>query len=855
MIRSGNLIHVISFFFCLNILFSFPGYSQTDVNSPENVKKKDNKTTSTTNTTKTKQTSGSTEGKIWTFQTKPEKNSKYPKGQGIEIVRAQEGEYLYIEKGNHGILVFRGGIILRYGDMDMYADEVKYNPKTGEFFGEGNIVIRDNDQTIYGDQFVFDNNKKIGVILNPSLSYNNINFKAESITIVPDEMYVLAKTIFTGCEVINPHYFFRASKVWISTENDVIALGVLYYVGLTPVFYLPFLLQTDIGTGIRTLYGNSNANGHYLQNTYSFGISRKKTSIFPEHASILADIYQYNGWYFGAYFNRKSPDLKYDISLGVARYMYRDVLTGTKRVTNYILLKNGSIGTKDDYWYEFDMNLNSTLFRNTKKDTSSQLMLVFEQYNNASFGKNFKQRHIPSNSFDSFWINRTLPNTEKLYRDTIWQAHFTQTWAEASLNVKLQRQNRWSKGANSNAEYSYLVKNDILPEVIFRTNTSIIQPKGEIFSGARNEFVGEVRRENEYKFGSSYKTINYYSALDGVRFYLPFVTVIRAAGLGAKGQKTEFAANSAASTSEDGRNSYLFGFSQNLIRIGLPEAYLFGQHEIQYAFFRDDPDPTFGNQLYHAVLVGGVVDMAPFFNMRIVSGRDLREYPNAVAELDRWLPVTAMARFDYDFVNKTPSMGYPFTRRKPYFGISIENRFDYQIRFEKPGMNTLSLYFNVGGYKFLFLREIFFMQTGISWLHDFNNNLRNQLVYELNTEIEVAKYWLIFADLRSRFVNDTPEDPYSNFGTSVTNNLSGVVSPFSVDKISAGIEHNLHRWVLRLSYTISRVWIPDGVDTKQWKGFYEKGVFLTMNLTDYPALGLPETTLYEYNPRLDQDFN
>jgi hypothetical protein len=61
-----------------------------------------------------------------------------------------------------------------------------------------------------------------------------------------------------------PHYYFKAKKLWIYKNNEIAAISAIYYVGQTPVFYWPLLLQSDTGTGVVTQYGNNITRGHFL---------------------------------------------------------------------------------------------------------------------------------------------------------------------------------------------------------------------------------------------------------------------------------------------------------------------------------------------------------------------------------------------------------------------------------------------------------------------------------------------------------------------------------------------------------------------------------------------------------------
>jgi len=771
----------------------------------------------------------------------------------IEIIRATQGEYLKAQKSGDNILIFQGGIILKIRNQILKADLVKYNQSTGEIYGEGHISLDDGIQLIEGDNFIYDNKHQYGIIYNAKGTLEPVYYIGSSIKIASDDSYVLSIAEFSDCEADSPHYHFKARKIWIRKNNQITALGIIYYVSSLPVFYLPVMVQTDLGTGIYTLYGYQKNMGHYAQNTYFFGFHQKKNNILPSDGALMYDYYQYSGWYLGNYIEKKSDFLNYEVKAGVARYHYRNIIqtpNGISINTNLIQKPDGSIGKKDEYWYELNGQLKGVWKKSFQQDASSSMYVNVFEYNNYAFQSNFGFRHIPTSTMDAIWYNRLFPHSSSIpnYK-TYWEFQYSENWAESNFLLKIRRDREWNSYKQS--EYKYYPLSDILPEIQYKRSWYLVDPVyNSIFGGIRNEINLLSSMKSSYLRGTKVKDEFGYNMNSVTRIIFPFTTffsVNPGIGYGIQKIQSYYTTTQPASLLEDKRKSYQYYLLTGDILLGVPLFLLQATYENKMAYKPDYQDLVFNDQISHKVDLSFSSDFYPFYYLNVYSSRDLRGYPYPVKENKLWDPLSFLANTEYDFSAKITSFGY-VRKKKHYNTIGLENLYQYNIQFLNHANNNLTFYYAVGGYRILYFKELVYLKTGVGWYHDFLNPFKNKIYLVNMIELMLNDYWKILGKFESKaekLTDSTKSNPYSKFNSK---NIKANGLPFSIDSMNIAVEHDLHRWVLRLSYSYDKSWLSFGTYNESWLGYYEQSVYFSITLKSFGGFGISQQQLYHYTP-------
>lgn len=774
-------------------------------------------------------------------------NAKDSKDGSIELLRAEEGEYLHGAESKEGVMIFRGGIVLRLNKALLYAEVIKYNPKTGELYGEGGVRYEDGLQKVTGEKFIYNNKYKAGVIYNVTAEFEPLYYIGDSLKISSSESYTLIDAFFTVCDEKDPHFSIRASKVWVQPDNQMGAVDILYYAGGVPIFYLPVLAQTELGTGILLLYGNNVTFGHFVQMSYFLDLSGPGFGrLLPESTMLMFDYYQYQGLFFGVEMQKKQKELLYDIHLSMAQHRYYDIMSGTSGEiirSHLIQQSDGSYAAQEEWWHGVSINLKTNWKHQNSKDSSSSITLQVEDYSDYDYRQKYLNRNIPKSSLDSVLL-QTFPQRMPLDNELSWSLLYEENWDDNSFSLFFKNRRQWGS-VTSDKNYQYYPMEDILPQLSYQKNSQIIHPDGFLFGGAYNNLSLSSRLVNSYKEGELSNTKEEIHIRDQVLFFFPFLEYLSFTPSVGYGVQKHFSQDRFASNElENRRNSYHYFFTQNSLYLGVPVFLLSATYEYQQALLQEEVDPTFGDQISHLLLFEVSSNPADWAHLALRIGRDLRTYPNdPVAENLRWTPLIAETTLHYDFTGNT--LYGSGIRKREYATLALEERFSYLTQFSSPGVNSLGLYFLTGGYKSPLFRRLTELSIGIEWIHDFLNPLGNKLLFYTGVDIEPFRYWRFGSQITSRAdILNSAGDSYGK----LNDFFNGGESPFLLDQVAIYIEHDLHYWVLKLSYELNMQFTTFGTNSQHRAGYYDQVFYFTMTMKDFPAVGIPETQLYQFNP-------
>jgi len=787
-------------------------------------------------------------GNDWKIQ---EIDSVLAQGKGsIEIIHAARGEYIKAYKSKEGILIFQGGIILKMNQAYLFAETVKINPETGEVYAEGDITLKDGVNEVKGSSFLYNIKMKTGVIYKIDAYFEPVYYMGESIKISSSEDYTISAAYLSTCEADSPHYFIKAKKLWIQPDNRIIASGVVYYVGDVPVFYLPLLVQTDIGTGIESLIGYSQGHGLYLQNTYFFGMNR--SPIGPDNAQLMFDYYQLDGFYFGNYMEKHSQLLNYEFTIGGAWHKNKELSTlpgASPGFTNLIKQPDGSYKKEEEFWYELNGGIKVRWRDNTVKDAQSSIDLKFIDYSNPEFLNLYKRRHIPTSSIDSFWWNREIDTSYPPLRDTLWSFNYTENWGGNHFNMLLERKKRWIRPPGEST-YSYKPLVDIFPKIDFNKEWYLLKPKGKYFNGARNIFKIKILGNTEFTGGTEIDRGFSYDISDNTMLFFPIFNILTYNPSVGYGLTNRFTRNeNIYDLIENKRKSYQYLTAEHSLKLGVPVAMLSLKHSFTYITKTEEVDPVIGRDLQHYILFSANGDYSPFGSFSAFIVRDMRNLEFFQSEKDRWSPLVLQGNLIIDFVNGSEYL-VPVTRSRQsnYFILSLENRFGYDIHFQTPLYNELSASIDLGGYKFLFFQALRQFKTGFIWDHDFLNNQRNFIRAFFEINIDLFRYWgfLFGVNSGSSLLSDSVDArPYNVITTNPAILFNNKETPFILNDLHASIRHDLHRWELEVEFSLNRSWYSTGADELNGNSYYDKRVFLSINLKGFEGAGVPKTEVFQ----------
>lgn len=192
-------------------------------------------------------------------------------------------EYIRIK----GIAEGRGNVGIKYENIGIYADYIKVDFKNNEIRANGNISFISQSGKIIGDSITYNMTTKKGEVYNASTFSPPLYYSGKVIKKISDDRAEVDKGLFTTCDLKDPHYSLRASRISIEMDKMVTASNVGIYVGPIPVFYLPLLvfpLREGAVSWFFPTIGYSQEKGIYIKAGYNYSpISSLYGSIFLEY--------------------------------------------------------------------------------------------------------------------------------------------------------------------------------------------------------------------------------------------------------------------------------------------------------------------------------------------------------------------------------------------------------------------------------------------------------------------------------------------------------------------------------------------------------------------------------------------
>ena len=791
-----------------------------------------------------------------------EKTKKKAEKSVVELLRSSETEYLAFEQGKENIIIFRGGVHLKFKDNVLKAETIKFNPNTGEIFGEGNVEWRSSDKKLQGDSFFFDNENQTGILFKGKTDIQPLYYHGDSFQQLKKDHYLVSVASFTTCELKNPHYSFRAKKVWIYPNNKLVALHILYQVADIPVFYWPLIFQTDLGTGILTLYGNNRDQGHYLQNTYYFSLPPplNEYPFLPGQGKILFDYYQYTGELYGLFLNQRSKHLNYDLDFRLANYRRENtvcdrVFSGDQSLcneskTNFFLDDGGGGGgviTQKRLWWKIDMTLNAQWV--SKKKVHSRVVFEITESRHRNFDPEFGNRIEPQTTLNSIYFGPIFQSIGPQNID--WRAEYNLNTKNTFFNLQFQRIFRWNQ-ITDELESKYEPSYDILPRMDFSTRHQIAKPQKNFFKGLWLIFnaKGNITRtltEGSYDwttFGgySDLKNLHQFSFTKWLSFNPYFLYGLK---------YTTATPQTPARRLESRRQSYHNLAVKAPVQIGDPSLYFKAEYEYHYLILREFQDPTFRNQGPHLLnfLLKG--DFYPYLMISLDTKRDLRRYPYPLDERFLWAPIKLFTEVRYDLLQKESAseiFGKKFT-----LYASWDNTYRYLVRFDRHGTNDTHLNFGARNIKPVLIKNINQVAFSLGWHHDFVDIRQDDLNFRFKLDLQVL------SDLRCILETNSRADQFERYTQDVNffedilagfNPFSGEKqnTVFNLDFLRLTLEHELHRWTLRLYYERYRRTIFFGSALENRASFYQQGIYISLTLSDFKFFETSPAQIFRDNP-------
>jgi LPS-assembly protein len=160
------------------------------------------------------------------------------------VVNGDSVDYQAEEK----LITAEGNVKVSYKDVIAFADKAEVNIDTSVAYLVGNVRIEHEGGILYGENIVYDFEKKTAEIKEIFFEDEPFYVSAEKAQRVSGERYELDQACFTTCGPLDqPRKFFdykiKAKTVELYPGDKIVAKNVFFQVGDVPVLYLPYYMQ------------------------------------------------------------------------------------------------------------------------------------------------------------------------------------------------------------------------------------------------------------------------------------------------------------------------------------------------------------------------------------------------------------------------------------------------------------------------------------------------------------------------------------------------------------------------------------------------------------------------------------
>ncbi len=180
----------------------------------------------------------------------------------------------------NGIAIADRNVSIEFGTTSVFADRAEFNPKTKDLTVTGNVRIYQDGDLFVGEKAIYNIDTK--AINADQLSGGSLPFlfKAETFKTEAEDFLRATNARVTTHDSSKPDFNWRARTVRIYPDDRIVFSNVTWFVGKTPILWLPYLYQSlEDAVSFSISPGYSNLFGAYLLTRYSFPIGDNMSAV------------------------------------------------------------------------------------------------------------------------------------------------------------------------------------------------------------------------------------------------------------------------------------------------------------------------------------------------------------------------------------------------------------------------------------------------------------------------------------------------------------------------------------------------------------------------------------------------
>lgn len=206
----------------------------------------------------------------------------------ITIDNAISTQYEKDKESGNDIILLTGNVKVSVSSGSsknvISADSIRYDRTSEMMYASGNVSLEmttgsSGGQNVTADSLMFNTSTLEGVFDDGRVVQTKsdaINLPSGSTLVVSSDIFgrsvsntiAFKDGILTFCDDEDPHWYIRASRIWLLPGGEFAFLNALLYVGVVPVFYLPAFYYPKDELIFNPVFGHQRRKGYFNQNTF-----------------------------------------------------------------------------------------------------------------------------------------------------------------------------------------------------------------------------------------------------------------------------------------------------------------------------------------------------------------------------------------------------------------------------------------------------------------------------------------------------------------------------------------------------------------------------------------------------------
>lgn len=150
-----------------------------------------------------------------------------------------------------GMIHIAGTARVKNGTLELYSEDVYFDTAQRELLAEGDPRLIDDGSELVGERMGYLFDPQTGAVADGATRFDDGYYTIRHARRIDKNTLLAEDSIFTQCDLEEPHHHFRAKRMKLRIGEQVVARQVTFYVSDIPLITLPFFYK-DLKSGRRS---------------------------------------------------------------------------------------------------------------------------------------------------------------------------------------------------------------------------------------------------------------------------------------------------------------------------------------------------------------------------------------------------------------------------------------------------------------------------------------------------------------------------------------------------------------------------------------------------------------------------